>query len=244
MEHLEAYRTYFTKDHLMGPNSFRLLEELIRRGPEDVLFDRTLDLGCGKALTSVYLARETKARQVFAYDLWISATENAERIRTCQLEDRIIPIHGDAMELPFAHEYFDCIVSVDAYHYFGCREGVFSERILPFVRRNGYVMIAVPGLKEEAQGPMKTLLTTWAEGDDATCFNTMTWWEEMLKKECGDRCEITLLEAACFEEAWKDWFHSGHEYAVRDRAFFEQGLDQLLNFILIYVKRKDGSCFS
>ena len=119
----------------MGPNSFRLLDELIRRSPEDERYDRTLDLGCGYALTSLFVANETGAKTVYAFDLWISATENYERIRDNGLEDKIIPIHGDAMDMPFAHNYFDAVISVDAYHYFGCKAGVFAEKILPFSSR-------------------------------------------------------------------------------------------------------------
>ena len=145
MSNIERYRPYFTKDYLMGPNSFRLLDELIRRRPEGVCFERTLDLGCGFALTSLFIANETDAKQVFAFDLWISATENYLRIRDKGLEDRIIPIHGDANDMPFAKGYFDTIISVDAYHYFGCKEGVFAEKILPYVKNGGSVMIAVPG---------------------------------------------------------------------------------------------------
>ena len=59
MSDIERYRKYFTKEYLMGPNSFRLLDELIRRKPEGVRFDRTLDLGCGFALTSLFIANET-----------------------------------------------------------------------------------------------------------------------------------------------------------------------------------------
>ena len=44
MTRLERYRKYFTKEYLMGPNSFRLLDELIRRNPYDTCYDRTLDL--------------------------------------------------------------------------------------------------------------------------------------------------------------------------------------------------------
>ena len=33
MNKADHYRQYFTKDYLMGPNSFRLLDELIRRNP-------------------------------------------------------------------------------------------------------------------------------------------------------------------------------------------------------------------
>ena len=73
---IEKYRKYFTKEYLMGPNSFRLLEELIRRSPEDVCYERTLDLGCGYALSSMFIANETDAKNVYALDLWIPATEN------------------------------------------------------------------------------------------------------------------------------------------------------------------------
>ena len=59
-----------------GAESFRLLDELLRRSPAGVSFDRTLDLGCGMALTSVFLANETPAKQVCAFDLWVSATDN------------------------------------------------------------------------------------------------------------------------------------------------------------------------
>ena len=237
MSGIAKYRQYFTKEYLMGPNSFRLLDELIRRKPSDVPFHRTLDLGCGFALTSLFIAHETDADTVYACDLWVPATENYRRIRDSHLEDRIIPIHCDAMDLPFAHEYFDAVVSVDAYHYFGCREGVFAEKILPFVKPGGCVMIAVPGLKEQPQGDLRRLLETWAEGDDAKLFRTAAWWEELLKKECGETCNITVKEAECFDTAWQEWFGTGHKYAVRDREFLRKGLDRILNFVLIWVRK-------
>ncbi len=239
MRGIETYRQYFTKDYLMGPNSFRLLDELIRRSPEDVRFGRTLDLGCGMALTSVFLANETDAREVFAFDLWISASDNLARIRELNLENKIIPIHGDALDMPFAHDYFDAIVSVDSYHYFGCRQGVFAERILPFLRKGGCVMIAVPGIKEPPRGEMNELFRAWAEGDDAELFKTAEWWKNLLEKECEGRCEVTVREGECFDEAWKDWFESGHAFGKRDQTFLDKGLNQLLNFILIYVRKKD-----
>ena len=105
MGDIEKYKKYFTKEYLMGPNSFRLLDELIRRCPEDVKFDRTLDLGCGYALTSLFIANETDANHVYAFDLWVPATENYTRIKDNGLEDKIIPIHGDAMDMPFAEDY-------------------------------------------------------------------------------------------------------------------------------------------
>lgn len=238
MKNIDKYKKYFTKEYLMGPNSFRLLEELIRRSPEDANYKRTLDLGCGYALTSLFIANETEAQSVYAFDLWIPASENYARIKANQLEAKVIPIQGDALSMPFAQEYFDSIVSVDTYHYFGCKKGVFGEKILPFVKKDGYVMIAIPGLKEYPEGEMKELFTTWAEGDDADLFQTADWWETLLKEECGELCDVTVKEAECFDVAWQEWFESGHEFGIRDKEFLDKGLDQILNFVLIYVKRR------
>ncbi|MGN0401345.1 MAG: SAM-dependent methyltransferase [Acetatifactor sp.] len=215
MKNIENYRKYFTKEYLMGPNSFRLLDEMIARKPEGAMFDRTLDLGCGNALTSIFIANETDAKRVYAFDLWVPASENYERIKQNSLEERIVPIHGDAMDMPFAHDYFDAIVSVDSYHYFGCKEGIFADKILPFAKKNSYIMIAIPGIKQEPEGAMKELFSEWAEGDDAELFRTIDWWEKLLKQECGDQCEIVLKEANCFDVAWKEWFESGHEFGAR-----------------------------
>ena len=59
---------------------------------------KILDLGCGKGLTSIFLAKEFGV-QVYATDLWITAAENFERFKKLGLEDRIIPIHANALDL-------------------------------------------------------------------------------------------------------------------------------------------------
>ena len=126
---------------------------------------------------------------------------------------------------------------MDAYHYFGCKEGVFAEKILPYVKNGGSVMIAVPGLREQPQGQMKQLFETWAEGDDSELFKTAAWWEKLLKDECGDRCRVEVKEAECYDIAWQEWFRSGHEYGARDKSFLDRGLYDILNFLLIYVSK-------
>lgn len=67
MSRVDKYKDLFTDQFLMGPNSVRLLDEMLEKSqiPEG---QRVLDLGCGKGLTSLFLAKETKA-QVYATDL-------------------------------------------------------------------------------------------------------------------------------------------------------------------------------
>src|SRR5205809_790860 len=77
---------------------------------------RVLDLGCGRALSSVFLRREFGV-QVWAVDLWFNPTENLQRIRDAGVEDGVFPLHCDARNLPFAAEFFDAIISIDSYFY-------------------------------------------------------------------------------------------------------------------------------
>ncbi len=47
---------------------------------------RVLDLGCGRALSSVFLRREFGV-QVWAADLWFSASENIQRVRDAGVKE-------------------------------------------------------------------------------------------------------------------------------------------------------------
>jgi cyclopropane fatty-acyl-phospholipid synthase-like methyltransferase len=237
MRNVDNYKKYFTKEYMMGPNALRLLDEIVTDNSELVSKGNVLDLGCGAALSSLYLAKETTADTVWALDLWVSVTDNWKRIKENGLEDKIIPIHGDALAMPFAHEYFDCVITVDTYHYFGCEEKVFAEKILPFLKKGGYTLIAVPGVKEEPAGELKALMEEWA-GDETYMFKTKEWWTKHIIDGCENQVEVTVYESAQFDFVWQEWCDSGHEYGIRDKEFLEKGLKDILNFVMIVVKKK------
>jgi cyclopropane fatty-acyl-phospholipid synthase-like methyltransferase len=54
---------------------------------------RVLDLGCGRAASSIFLRREFGV-QVWATDLWFSVSEKIQRIRDAGVEDGVFPIHA------------------------------------------------------------------------------------------------------------------------------------------------------
>lgn len=87
------YDKQFLLDNMMGPNALKILEELTV-GLDLHPGMKVLDLGCGKGLTSIFLAKEFGV-QVYATDLWITATENYERFKSLGL-DELIPYHADA----------------------------------------------------------------------------------------------------------------------------------------------------
>jgi cyclopropane fatty-acyl-phospholipid synthase-like methyltransferase len=74
-------------DNAMGPNVLWLTEALCQVMPLEPGM-RVLDLGCGKALSSIFLAKEYDV-QVWATDLWIAATDNWARIREAGVGDRV-----------------------------------------------------------------------------------------------------------------------------------------------------------
>src|SRR5258705_12597077 len=108
---------------------------------------RVLDLGCGRASSSIFLRREFGV-QVWATDLWFSASENIQRIRDAGVEDGVFPIHADARSLPFAAGFFDAIVSIDSFFYYGT-DGLYLNYLAQFVKPRGRVGMRGAGLVAE-----------------------------------------------------------------------------------------------
>ena len=47
------------------------------------------------------------------------AANNLQRVRDAEVDDGVFPIHADARSLPFATEFFDAVVSIDSFVYYG-----------------------------------------------------------------------------------------------------------------------------
>lgn len=232
------YDKKFIDENLMGPNSMKMLEELLK-SVELEKDMRILDLGCGKGLTSILLAKEFGV-QVFATDLWIDATENYKTIKSMDLENQIIPIHADAADLPYADEYFDTIVSIDSYYYFGTEPDFMDKKLAPLVKKGGTIALAFPGVKNELNGALPDeMKLSWEEVKDEVfkTFHSIPWWKELLSQ--SKEIEIELIqEMQCFEETWQDWLSCEHEYAINDRRSMEAGAGKYMNLIAIIAKRK------
>ncbi len=213
---------------MMGPNSIKLLEALTE-GIKFTKGSRVLDLGCGAGLTSIFLAKEFGAL-VFATDLWISASDNYQRFKQAGLEDSIIPVHAEAHELPYAGEYFDAAVSVDAYHYFGRDEKYMDEHLAPLVKKGGKIAITIPGLTREFDSVPEEFRPILTDTDFDT-LHSRGWWENLILKSKLFKPE-SITEYMC-DEAWNDWLACDNEHAVIDRKMFDAGGGKYLNFISI-----------
>ncbi|NLM49736.1 MAG: class I SAM-dependent methyltransferase [Clostridiaceae bacterium] len=232
---IKNYEKYISAETLMGPSCVRILEELFEKYPQKFSKDDIiLDLSCGTGLSSLVIAKETGAR-VFANDLWIREEENKKRFSEWGIYGQVIPFCADANNLSFDKGQFKALISIDSYHYFAGKEGFFQEKILPFMKDGGVILIAIPGLKEE-YSDKGNLLSDWL-GDEAYMFKSAKCWEKLI----GSHCRIKTLktwEMGCFEKAWDEWFSVNNEYALGDLKYYETIIKPYTCFVGIYVKLK------
>jgi len=198
----ERYRRASTYDpawvmaNQMGPNALWLMEALCEI-VEPTEGMRVLDLGCGTAMTSIFLAREYGA-EVWATDLWIPASENRERIEAAGVADRVYPIHAEAHSLPFADGFFDLIVSVDAYHYFGT-DDLYVATMARHLRSGGRLGIVVPALLEELREIPEHLAEYWEW--EFWSFHGPDWWRWHWAKST----KVVVEHADALADGWRDW---------------------------------------
>lgn len=212
------YNPEFVAKNQMGPNSLWLMEWLTEK--IDIKENmKVLDLGCGRAMSSIFLAKEFGAT-VYATDLWIDASENQKRIVEFGLNDKIVPIKAEAHALPFAKNFFDVIVAVDSYGYFGT-DDLYLSYITSFLKPEGIIAAALPGLMHDFDNfkvpghllePQKNGKVFWEP--DCFTFHTKDWWLSHWMK-------TTLVEVET-----NDTLIDGYKYwAIQEKALELAGLN-------------------
>ena len=231
----DKYAEYFDDRFLMGPNSIYLLEELLTKYPVHMSRKQTvLDLGCGKGLTSLFLAREVGA-SVYANDLWVGVEDNLKQFIQWGIQDVVIPSREDANHLSFEPETFDGVFSVDAYHYFAGKKGFFEKNILPLVKKGGIVLISVPGIKDRYEGRQKELLGPWL-GEEAEMLRSPGWWRQLIG-EVGGAAAVDVWEMDSFHSAWESWLSVDNKFAAVDKLHYESIIEKYTDFVGIAVKK-------
>jgi len=140
---------------------------------------RVLDLGCGRGLSSIFLRLEFEV-EVWAVDLWFSASENLKRFTDAGVERYVYPIHAEARALPFADDFFDAVVSIDSFPYFGTDDHYLSY-LARFVKPGGVLGIAGAGLMREIEGSIPDTLAAWWE-PNMCCLHSSSWWQSHWNK--------------------------------------------------------------
>jgi cyclopropane fatty-acyl-phospholipid synthase-like methyltransferase len=184
----------------MGPCSIWLTEFLM----ENMKLEpgmRVLDMGCGMGMSSVFLAKEYGVT-VFANDLWISPSDNYKRFIEMDVSDCVFPIQADAHSLPYAENFFDAVVSIDSYHYFGTND-LFLLDFIKYIKPGGKIGVVSPGLTHEIGNDVpESIRDYWDEG--FCSFHSPSWWKEHFEK-----CKSVSVDIADSltnrREIWLKW---------------------------------------
>jgi SAM-dependent methyltransferase len=140
---------------------------------------RVLELGPGHLVSSIFIAREYGCT-VYAFDLWVAAEYNYQTIERCGLQDRIIPLQGDAMRMPFAYGYFDRIFSMDSYFYYGGTPE-FTTYVARFLKPGGLL-----GFGEWCPVSEESRELMWSiygkHEPDSVLVHSPQWWKLLLEQ--------------------------------------------------------------
>jgi SAM-dependent methyltransferase len=158
---------------------------------------RVLDLGCGRGASSVFLHREFRV-EVWATDMWFSAADRLERFRDAEVEDAVFPIQADARALPFAPEFFDAIVAIDSFPYYGT-DHMYLPSLLRFLKPGGEIGIAGAGLVREFDDVPEHLREWWTA--DLWSLHSASWW-----RSHWERSGIVDIDTAdTMPDGWRFW---------------------------------------
>ena len=192
LERSQKYDRSFVRRCMAGPNALYLTEELtdsMSLAPGMAV----LDLGCGRALSSVFLARE--------YGVTVYAVDKNEDAETCNMrrdvgcDKSVYPIRADAASLPIPAGIIDALVCVNAYHNFGMEAGFFEAKLKPLLKPGAQVGLVLCGRRAECVKP--------DDMNENPVFWSAAEWRRWFESEgLGiDVCE----ELESTERAWKEW---------------------------------------
>jgi ubiquinone/menaquinone biosynthesis C-methylase UbiE len=159
---------------------------------------RVLDLGCGRGASSVFLHKEFGV-QVWATDLWFSVDERLQRIRDAGAGDAVFPVHADARALPFAAGFFDAVISIDSFVYYGT-DDLYLNYLTRFVKPGAPIGIAGAGLVQEFDGPVPQHLSAWWEPSMA-CLHSASWWRHHWERSGV----VEVSNTDTMPDGWQRW---------------------------------------
>jgi len=229
----QQYSPEWICENGFGGNSLWLTEFLCER-MELQPGVRVLDLGCGRAKSSIFLAREFGV-EIWATDLWIAASENWQRVRDAGLQDRVFPLHADARSLPFAAEFFDAIMAIDCCPYFGT-DDLYLNYLAQFVKPGGPIGIAGAGLAQEMPTPLpEHLREFWTQ--DCWCLHSAAWW-----RRHWERTGLVRIDTAdAMNDGWQFWSHwhrTAWPHNTTEIAAVESDAGRYLTYIRVVGRRE------
>jgi len=205
---------------------------------------RVLDLGCDRAASSVFLAREFGV-QVWAADARAEPAGNWRRACDLGLGALVYPLQMEAHALPFPDCFFDAIVSLDAYRRFGT-DDLYLGYIARFLRPEGQLGVVVPGVTTEpglgpgseagaepgsgsGDGVPAPLRSCW--DPEYSSFHSPRWWAWHWARSGL----VEVERADVIPGGWRDWLRWEHRAALAEALARDAG--RTLGFTRVVARR-------
>ncbi|MDH3891698.1 MAG: methyltransferase domain-containing protein [candidate division Zixibacteria bacterium] len=239
-----SFETEWMLANEMGPNAIWLAEILAERMrlKENM---RVLDLGCGRGMTSVFLAK-TYDVNVCATDLWINVDDIWSVVSDAKMDNKVFPIQAEAHNLPYAAKYFESIISIDSYQYYGT-DDLYLGYITRLLRDGGQLGLVMPAMMKEFDKPPEHLTRKQASGGvfwdpkECFCLHTLDWWTNHFS-----RPGIVDIEVAeTIPDGWKLWLEweqikngGGFSGFPSDAETISADGGEYIGFVLFILKTK------
>jgi SAM-dependent methyltransferase len=96
------------------------------------------------------------------------------------VEHLITPIQADACSLPFAQGFFDALVCVNSFMYFGMEDG-YLKNLLRFLRTGGQLGMITNGYAREVTDGIPDYIKEYL-GDQLWTWQTLSWYKKLWEK--------------------------------------------------------------
>jgi cyclopropane fatty-acyl-phospholipid synthase-like methyltransferase len=144
----------------------------------------------------------------------MSPDANWRRVREAGVADLVCPMRAEAHALPFAEGFFDAIISIDSYQYFGT-DDLYLPYLSGFVRPGGLLGVVVPGLVREIGDRVPEHLTRpqangkvfWEEA--CFCLHSAEWWQRLR----GRSSRVEDVRTDTLRDGWRHWRDQGRTVA-------------------------------
>ncbi len=222
-------------ENAMGAHTLWLQESLTREMnlKPDM---RVLDLGCGRAISSIFLAKEFGVK-VWAADLWNSATDNWSRIRETDVCDSVCPIHADVHDLPFSENYFDALVSINSFYFYVTDGEFLREKIFKYVKPGGKIGVIVPSFFNDYQDGYPEAYQPYVEPYNLNGWRTYNWWKDLFEQ--SGLVDIILADNIDGNEGNELFQKTACIYNIHETPFHIAGWKDITYSRIIARRKKD-----
>ena len=173
-----------------------------------------------------------------ATDLWFNATENLQRIRDAGAADAVYPIHADARALPFGADFFDAIVSLDSFFYYGT-DDLYLDYVARFVKPDGAIGIAGAGLIREFDAVVPAHLEAWWRMDRPLCLHSAGWWRRHWERT--GVLDVTVADSLPDGwQCWRDWLRFVSPQNTTEIGTLETDRGTCLGYVRAVGRRRRG----